>query len=102
MYPQEGQPFDPTRIPKSISEAGFTALEILVTIYGTVSQGREFLELHVSGLKQPFVLSGGPQDDALRGREDVVGKKIRLTGKLRPLNGAGPPGLTVEKFDLQP
>lgn len=102
MYAQQERPFDPTRIPQAISDAGFTSTEILVTMDGTLSLGREFLELHVACLKQPFVLSGGPQYSTLQKREDVAGKKIRLTGKLRPLHGTEPPGLTVDKFALQP
>lgn len=59
-------------------------------------------ELHVSGLRQPFLLSGGAQDEALRRQAELMGKKIRLTGKLRTIQGAGPPGLTVEEFEVQP
>lgn len=66
-----------------------------------VKQGKS-LELRVPGLKYSFVLAGGPQAGALDKRGDLVGKKIRVAGKLSLAHADHPPGLTVEKFQSPP
>jgi hypothetical protein len=98
VFPQQGKSFDPVLISKAIQDAGFTATEVVVTADGTLAKGEEFLELNVPGLNRPFALAGGAQADALRNRADLVGKKIRVTGKLHPSHAEQPPGLTVEEF----
>ncbi len=98
MFPKQGKSFDPVLIPKAIKDAGFTATEVVVTADGTLVKGEKFLELDVPGLNHSFVLAGGAQADALRNRADLVGKKIRVTGKLHPGHTDQPPGLTVEDF----
>jgi len=102
VLPKLGKSFDPALIPKAIKDAGFSAPLVVATMVGTLAQGKDGLELNVSGLKHPFVLAGGPQEDALKKRADLVGKKIRLTGKLHPSHGDLPPGLTVESFEQVP
>jgi hypothetical protein len=102
VLPKPGRSFDPALIPKAIKDAGFSAPEVLATLAGTLVQGKGLLELYVPGLNHPFVLAGGPQEDALRKRADLMGKKIRLTGKLHPSHGDLPPGLTVESFQPVP
>ena len=102
VLPKPGKSFDLARIPKAIEDAGFSAPEVVATIVGTLAQSKDGLELYVPGLNQPFVLAGGPQGDALKKRTDLVGQKIRLTGKLHPSHGDLPPGLTVESFERIP
>ncbi len=102
VLPKPGKSFDPALIPKAIKDAGFSAPEVVATVVGTLAQARDRLELNVTGLNHPFVLAGGPQADALKKRADLVGKKIRLTGKLHPGHGDLPPGLTVESFEPLP
>jgi hypothetical protein len=102
VFPKPGKSFDPVLIPKAIQDAGFTATEVVVTADGTLVKGKELPELNVPGLNHPFVLAGGAQADALRKRTDLVGKKIRVTGKLHPKHGDQPPGLTVENFRAAP
>jgi len=102
VFPKPGRSFDPAQIPKAIKNAGFSAPEVLVTVEGTLIKRKEFLELDVPGLNHPFVLAEGLQADTLKKRTDLVGKKIRLTGKLHPSYGDFPPGLTVDSFQAVP
>jgi len=102
VFPQPGKSFDPVLIPKAIQDAGFTATEVVVTADGTLTKGEEFLKLDVPGLNHSFVLAGGAQTGALSKRADLVGKKIRVTGKLHPSHAESPPGLTVESFRATP
>jgi len=99
VLPKPGKSFDPALIPKAIKDAGFSAPEVVATMAGTLAQSKDRLELNVPGLNHPFVLAGGPQEDALKRRADLVGKKIRLTGKLHLSHGDLPPGFTVESFE---
>ena len=98
VFPKRGESFDPTLIPKAIKDAGFTATEVEVVADGTLVKRSGLLELNIPGLKQPFGLTGGPQAQTLARRGDLVGKHIRITGKLEPAHGHSPPGLTVESF----
>ncbi|MBI3952191.1 MAG: heavy-metal-associated domain-containing protein [Acidobacteria bacterium] len=102
VFPKPGKSFDPVLIPKVIQDAGFTATEVVVTANGTLVKGGEFPELDVPGLNHPFVLAGGAQAATLRKRTDLVGKRIRVTGKLHPSHADRPPGLTVENFQAAP
>jgi hypothetical protein len=102
VFPGPGKSFDPTPIPQAIKDAGFSAPEVVVEADGTLAKRNGLFELDVPGLKHPFSLSGGPQMEALGGRTDLVGKEIRISGKLH----LGPddlvPGLTVESFRQAP
>ncbi len=98
VFPKPGKSFDPALIPKAIKDAGFSAPEVLVTAEGTLAKGKESLELSIPGPKFTFVLAGGAQADSLTKRADLIGQKIRLTGKLHPSHADRPPGLTVEDF----
>jgi len=102
VFPKPGRSFDPARIPKAIRDAGFSAPEVIATVAGTLVQSKDRLELNVPGLNHPFVLAGGSQEDALKKRADLVGRNIRLTGKLHPGHGDLPPGLTMESFQPAP
>ena len=102
VFPKPGKSFDPALIPKAIKDAGFSAPEVMVTAEGTLAKGKESLELSIPGLKHTFVLAGGAQADALTKRADLIGKKVRLTGKLHPSHADRPPGLTVEDFQPVP
>ncbi len=102
VFPKPGKSFDPALIPKAIKDAGFSVPEVTVTADGVLVQGKEFLELNISGIKHPFLLAVGAQADSLKKRADLVGKKIRVTGKLHPSHGDLVPGLTVEDFQRAP
>ena len=98
VFPKPGRSFDPALIPKAIKDTGFSAPEVVVTADGILVKGKESLELNIAGIKHSFVLAGGAQADALKKRVDLVGKKVRVTGKLHPSHADLPPGLTVETF----
>jgi hypothetical protein len=98
VFPKPGKTFDPALIPKAIRDAGFSAAEIVVEADGTLVQDTQGLQLAVPGLSHSFVLSGGPRGDALAKRADLLGKEIRVTGKLRVTNSTLPSELTVEDF----
>jgi hypothetical protein len=99
VFPRLGKSFDPVLIPRALRYAGFTPAAVMVMVDGTLIAEGEFLTLDVSGSNHTFVLAGGAQADALRKRTDLVGKKIRVTGKLHPSHADRPPGLTVESFE---
>jgi hypothetical protein len=98
VFPKPGKSFDPVLIPKAIKDAGFSVPEVIVTADGTLAKRKDLLELDVSGLRRPFVLASGAQEEALKKRADLLGKKIRVTGKLHGSHADQPPGLTVENF----
>lgn len=102
VFPKASQSFDPARIPKAIKDAGFTATEVRVTAAGTLSARGQQLELSIPGVGTPITLSGGPQAEALKKRSDLVGKRVRITGKLQ-LGGDKPPtAMGVEEFQPAP
>lgn len=100
VFPKPGKSFDPAQIPKAIKDAGFSAPEVVVTAKGTLAKRQSSLELEVPGLKRPFVLAGGAEADALAKRVELIGRKVRLTGKLKVSGANLPPTLTVENFEL--
>lgn len=102
VFPKPGKSFDPALIPKAIKDAGFSAPEVIFTADGILAQGKEFLELKIAGIKHPFLLADGAQGESLKKRAELLGKKIRVTGKLQPAHGDFPPGLTVEAFQSGP
>ncbi len=102
VFPKPGKSFDPVLIPKAIKDAGFSVPEVIVTADGTLAKWKDFLELDVLGLRRPFVLASGAQEEALKKRTDLLGKKIRVTGKLHGSHADQPPGLTVENFQPAP
>jgi len=97
VYPRAGESFDPVLISKAIHDAGFTATEVNVVANGALIAKDGSLELNVPGLKHPFVLAGGAQLDALKGA-NLVGKQIRVTGRVITARAGSPPTLTVEAF----
>ena len=102
VFPKPGKSFDPVLIPKAIKDAGFSAPEVVAVVDGTLVERKDLRELDVPGLKRPFLLAGGAQAEALRKRADLLGKKLRVTGKLHPSHADLPPGLTVENFQPAP
>ncbi len=98
VFPKPGKSFDPALIPKAIRDAGFSAPEIVVEVVGTLTQEARALRLAVPGLNRSFVLSGGPLGDEHAKPVDLLGKEIRVTGKLRVMNSNQPSELTVEDF----
>ncbi len=102
VFPKPGRSFDPALIPKAIKAAGFSAPEVTVTADGVLVQRKEFLELNIPGIRHSFLLAEGAQAGSLKKRADLLGKKIRVTGKLHPSHGDLVPGLTVEDFQPAP
>ena len=102
VFPKAGKSFDPVLIPKAIQGAGFTPVGVVVTAEGTLLNSQELVVLQVPGLNHRFVLEGGTQSGTLKGRTDLLGKRIRVTGTLHPSHGDLPPGLTVERFQPAP
>jgi len=98
VSPEPGKSFDPVLIPKAMKDADFTASEVLVMVEGTLVEGGGFLELQVPGLKRSFALDGGSQVEALEKRADLLGKRIRLSGRLHSGDADRPPLLSVEEF----
>jgi copper chaperone CopZ len=98
VFPKAGKSFDPALIPKAIHGAGFTATEVAVVADGTLATRNGALELDVPGLAHPFLLTGGSKINALKKRADLLGKRIRVTGKLGPAQAKRPPSLAVEDF----
>ena len=99
VRPASGKSFDPSRIPKAVKDAGFTPGEIEVTAAGTLVRENDLLRLKMDGPVPVFVLAGGAQAEPLRSRTDLLGKRLRVTGKLHPSHADRPPGLTVESFE---
>lgn len=102
VRPAKGKSFDPTRIPKRVKDAGFTPGEIEVTAVGTLAREDRLLRLKMSPPVPQFVLAGGAKAEELKGRGELLGKRVRVTGKLRPPHADEPPGLTVESFEVLP
>ena len=100
VRPAEGKSFDPTQIPRAIKDAGFSAGEIELTAVGTLGKQEDFLLLELSGAVRKFVLAGGAKAEELEGRAELLGKRLRVTGKLHPSHADRPPGLTVERWAL--
>ncbi len=99
VRPAAGKSFDPARIPKAVKDAGFTPGEIEVTATGTLVEENDELRLKMQGPAPIFVLAGGVKAEQLKGRTDLHGKRLRVTGKLHPSHADKPPGLTVESFE---
>ncbi len=102
VFPEQGKSFDPVGIPKVIEEAGFSAAEIILSVDGTLVEGKEYLELEVPGLESPFLLVGGERAERLSREIDLVAADVRVTGKFRPGDSGQPPTLTVEEFQALP
>ncbi len=100
VRPAEGQSFDPTQIARAIKSAGFGAGEIELTAVGTLSRQDDLLLLELSGAVRKFVLAGGAKAEELEGRAELLGKRLRVTGKLHPSHADRPPGLMVERWAL--
>ncbi len=96
----KGKSFNPTRIPKAVKDAGFTPGEVTVTAAGTLTRADGLLRLNMAGPVPQFVLAGGPRAEELNSREDLQGKRIRVTGKLHASHADKPPGVTVGAFDV--
>lgn len=97
IRPAEGKSFDPTRIPKAVKDAGFSPGEIEVTAAGTLRSEKDLL-LEMTGPVPKFVLADGAKAGELEKRSDLLGQRVRVTGKLHPSHADKPPGLTVESW----
>lgn len=102
ITPKPGKSFDPALIPKAVKDAGFSAPEVTFTATGRLEQEGSALLLSVPGLRQPFRLSGGEQWSRLEQRTELLGKPVKITGKLQPAKGKAPPGMSVESFRVPP
>jgi len=99
-FPKAGKSFDPALIPKAIHDAGFTATEVTVVADGTLEARHGALEVDVPGLSHPFLLAGGSKIADLRRRADLLGKRIRVIGRLGPAQAGRPPTLAVDDFHV--
>ncbi len=99
MRPATGKSFDPSRIPKAVKDAGFTPGDVEVTAAGTLAEENDLLRLKMQGPVPVFVLAGGAKAEQLGSRADLLGKRVRVKGKLHPSHADKPPGLTVESFE---
>lgn len=97
-----GKSFDPTQIPKAVKDAGFTPGDIEVTAAGTLAAKGDLLQLELSGPLPRLVLAGGAQTEELKKRSDLLGQRVRVTGKLHPSHADQPPGLTVVRWERAP
>jgi hypothetical protein len=102
VFPKTGKPFDPAQIPKAVKDAGFSATEVLVEAEGIMAKRDAQLQFDIPGLNHPFALSGGPKMEALAARTELIGKKVRVTGKLQLGHAQLPPSLTIESFQSVP
>lgn len=100
LLPKERASFDPAKIPSAVKDAGFTPGEIEVTAAGTLAREGELLLLEMPGPVPKLVLAGGPKGPELEGRSDLLGQKLRVTGKLHPSHADRAPGITVERWSL--
>ena len=98
LLPSEGKSFDPTKISRAVKGVGFTPGEIEVTAVGTLSTEDDLLRLNMSGPVPQMILAGGPKLEELRNRQDLMGRKLKVTGTLHPLHGDQPPGITIEQW----
>lgn len=65
---------------------------------GTLSRQNELLILETPGPVRQFVLAGGQKVIELEQRRDLLGQRLRISGKLHPTHANKSPGLTVERW----
>ncbi len=99
VIPATGKDFDPTRIPKAIRDAGFSPGEIELTAVGVVTKEGERLAVELSGGPAKLVLSGGAKLSELERRNELLGHRVRVTGKLLVSAEMKHPGLSVENWE---
>jgi len=100
VLPAKEKSFDPTKIPKAVKDAGFTPGEVEVTAEGSLTRKNSLLLLEMPGPVRQFVLAGGARAEELTGRHDLLGKRVRVSGRLHPSHADRPPGLTIERWTL--
>ena len=91
--------FDPAGIPKALRKAGFKAGDIQITTAGKLSKEGDLLALEMTGTVKKFVLAGGKAIESVSNRPELIGTRIRVTGKLHPSHAEKPPGITVERWE---
>ncbi len=90
--------FDPSEVPQALKKAGFSAGEIRVTATGVlVSEGGR-LALKMPGPVRQVVFAGGARFNELRGKSELVGSRLHVTGRFQ-LRADGPPELTVDAWE---
>lgn len=100
ITPAPGKSFDPTAITKAIKDAGFTPGEVELTAVGTLRRKNGLLVLEMSGPVRQLVLDGGAKTAELKQRRDLLGQRVRVTGKLHPFHADKPAGLQVNRWGL--
>ena len=100
MWSAEGKSFDPRLLRKTVSDAGFSAPEVEITVSGKLVSREEDLYLESGAPVAAFVLRGGEVVEALRGKKDLIGQRLRLRGQLHASHADQPPGLTVEEWKI--
>ncbi len=99
VTPAEGKSFDPAEIPKAVRKAGFAPGDVHVTAVGILAKTDELLALEMTGKLEKLVLAGGAKVDDLSQKPELLGRLVRVSGKLHPSHDDKPPGLTVEAWE---
>ena len=99
VLPAAGDSFDPTKIPEAVRKAGFDAGEIRLVAVGKLRQADDLLLLELGGPLPKLVLAGGEQIGELAKRPELLGRNLRITGKLHGSHAGQTPGLTVESWE---
>ncbi len=98
LTPAEGKSFDPAGIPGAVRKAGFAPGDVHVTAVGILAKEGELLALEMTGLLEKLVLAGGAKVEELSQKPELLGQRVRVSGKLHPSHADKPPGLTVETW----
>lgn len=100
--PAEGESFDPRELPEAVRAAGFSSPEIRLTAVGTLGtrEGEAYLE--VPGTEPPFPLAAGEGAAGLEDRDDLAGRRLRVTGRLVSGDDGEPTALAVEEWETGP
>lgn len=100
ITPASGKNFDPTKIPAAVKDAGFTPGEVEIGALGTLTSRKDLLLLQAPGPGREFVLAGGARAEELKKQSGLLGKRVRVRGKVHPSHADQPPGLTVQSFEI--
>lgn len=98
MLPLEGSSFDPAAIPKAVRAAGFTAVDLEITVVGTVSRQDDLVVLDLPEGGGRWILAGGERLTDLETALPELRRPVRVRGRLHPAHGDDPAGMTVEDW----
>ena len=69
---------------------------------GILSKEGELFALEMDGPLKKMVLVGGPGIDEIGKKPDLLGTRLRVSGKLHPFHADKPPGITVIAWESCP